>query len=340
MTDFATLLEDPWFVVNQLDLKQSHLLPGDASTRRYARLQTNEKKNIIFVQYDLSENSKESFDRFIFWQKIYQENGILVPEILHVNKSKYYMALSDLGDTSLLAELTAGNPINQKESLKKCIDIIKLIQGFEITSQSKSTSYQFDQRKLEFELDITLKNFSTAFPLSILLDQQVEIKKAWEVIWRHAFNPDKYVWCHRDFHSKNIMALNSGHGIIDFQDTMKGPVAYDLCSLIHDCYISYAETEIKDLLQYAYKQLPTLQIRPQIVFEEFLLQYYAVVAQRTFKAIGSFCYVYQNRKNHNYLRHVGLAMEHFRLALSHIEHKFPQQVKIFHQLIIRPYYDI
>jgi aminoglycoside/choline kinase family phosphotransferase len=35
-------------------------------------------------------------------------------------------------------------------------------------------------------------------------------------------------------------------GIIDFQDALRGPVGYDLVSLLKDCYISWPRARVKD----------------------------------------------------------------------------------------------
>ena len=50
------------------------------------------------------------------------------------------------------------------------------------------------------------------------------------------------VFVHRDFHSRNLLlpaAPGAGPGIIDFQDAVRGPVTYDLASLLRDCYVSW-----------------------------------------------------------------------------------------------------
>ena len=46
------------------------------------------------------------------------------------------------------------------------------------------------------------------------------------------------VLVHRDFHSRNLLVRPDGNpGVIDFQDAVRGPVTYDLVSLLKDCYV-------------------------------------------------------------------------------------------------------
>ena len=48
------------------------------------------------------------------------------------------------------------------------------------------------------------------------------------------------VFVHRDFHSRNIMVPSEGaFGLLDFQDAVRGPLSYDLVSLLKDCYVEY-----------------------------------------------------------------------------------------------------
>ena len=45
---------------------------------------------------------------------------------------------------------------------------------------------------------------------------------------------------HRDYHSRNLLVTpRNNPGILDFQDAVRGPVTYDLASLLKDCYIAW-----------------------------------------------------------------------------------------------------
>ena len=46
------------------------------------------------------------------------------------------------------------------------------------------------------------------------------------------------VFCHRDFHSRNLMVLTDGSlAMVDIQDARWGPLTYDLASLLRDAYM-------------------------------------------------------------------------------------------------------
>ena len=54
---------------------------------------------------------------------------------------------------------------------------------------------------------------------------------------------------HRDYHSRNLMVLPEGLGIIDFQGAVLGPATYDLASLLRDCYIDWPQTQVYQWLE-------------------------------------------------------------------------------------------
>ena len=55
---------------------------------------------------------------------------------------------------------------------------------------------------------------------------------------------------HRDFHSRNLLITDLNNpGIIDYQDAVMGPVTYDLVSLLKDCYVTWNDGLVEDMLE-------------------------------------------------------------------------------------------
>ena len=58
------------------------------------------------------------------------------------------------------------------------------------------------------------------------------------------------VFVHRDFHSCNLLHADGAQpGIIDFQDAVRGPVTYDLVSLLWDRYISWPRARLEGWME-------------------------------------------------------------------------------------------
>jgi aminoglycoside/choline kinase family phosphotransferase len=121
----------------------------------------------------------------------------------------------------------------------------------------------------------------------------------------------KMVITHRDFHSRNIMVKNGAYIFIDFQDARWGIPQYDLVSLLEDCYYDIKEENRQKLKRYYFENLDP-SIHGQKSYEEFEALYQDMTIQRVFKAVGSFCYIYNWRKDDRYLKYIGFAMEKMR----------------------------
>ena len=53
------------------------------------------------------------------------------------------------------------------------------------------------------------------------------------------------VFVHRDYHSRNLMVCPGDNpGILDFQDAVRGPITYDLVSLLRDSYIAWPQARV------------------------------------------------------------------------------------------------
>ena len=54
------------------------------------------------------------------------------------------------------------------------------------------------------------------------------------------------VLVHRDFMPRNLMPVEDGPAVLDFQDAVRGPVAYDVLSLFKDAFASWPEARFDD----------------------------------------------------------------------------------------------
>src|SRR6185369_1020350 len=58
------------------------------------------------------------------------------------------------------------------------------------------------------------------------------------------------VFVHRDYHSRNLMiTARRSPGVIDFQDALRGPVGYDLASILKDCYVEWPRAQVEDWVE-------------------------------------------------------------------------------------------
>ena len=127
-------------------------------------------------------------------------------------------------------------------------------------------------------------------------------------------------WVMRDFHSPNIIWLGDRTGIlrvgiIDFQDAVLGPAAYDLVSLLQDARIDVAEQlELTLLTRYIKaRRAADGQFDPA----SFAELYAIMSAQRNTRLLGTFARLNRRDGKPQYLRHQPRIWTYLSRSLAH-----------------------
>ena len=123
----------------------------------------------------------------------------------------------------------------------------------------------------------------------------------------------------RDFHSPNIIWRSQETGVrrvglIDFQDAMIGPTAYDLASIVQDARVDIppllAEQMMADYL--------ALRHRQGNFDEKTFLQAFTVMsAQRNCKLAGLWVRLMQRDGKPGYMQHMPRTLSYLAVALRH-----------------------
>ncbi len=111
------------------------------------------------------------------------------------------------------------------------------------------------------------------------------------------------VFVHRDFHSRNLLALtHGGPGIIDFQDAVCGALTYDLVSLLKDCYIVWPVAQVRRwALDYRARAVAAGLWPAARDDADFLRAFDLTGLQRHLKVLGIFCRLYYRDGKAGYL---------------------------------------
>jgi aminoglycoside/choline kinase family phosphotransferase len=127
-------------------------------------------------------------------------------------------------------------------------------------------------------------------------------------------------WVLRDFHSPNLIWLDQRPdiakvGIIDFQDTVLGPPAYDLASLLQDARLDVPEPlELALLTRYIKARRASDDSFDPADFAEI----YAIMsAQRNTKLLGIFARLNRRDGKPQYLRHLPRIWTYLTRSLAH-----------------------
>ena len=297
--------------INIEKIKSIERLTGDASTRRYYRVFCTKISYVVCL-----DNPSEDENDFVQKQSFFHGEKIRVPLVLDSNPSKGYILEEDLGDQTLIQEMVSiENPNEELETYTKIIDELIKIHKVKTDKINASQLFElkFDVAKYMDEIDFSLRYFYKKFLKISELGPIDKLNNEFKRICIEIASKNM-VLTHRDFHSRNIMVKDSELVIIDFQDARMGIPQYDLASLLDDCSYELNSDNKNILLKYYYSEMKEFLV-DQTSFEEFERLYDLVTIQRVFKAIGSFSYIFEHRKDERYVKYIGFGMEKIKKIL-------------------------
>src|SRR5579872_3279970 len=142
-------------------------------------------------------------------------------------------------------------------------------------------------------------------------------------VWRDALAPilaEPTTWTLRDYHSPNLLWLPERDGLariglIDFQDCVLGPPAYDVAALLQDARVDVGEDlELKLMAQYTRRRLAK---DPAFDVAAFAAAYAAMGAQRATKILGIFARLDRRDGKPQYLAHLPRIERILAKSLAH-----------------------
>jgi tRNA threonylcarbamoyl adenosine modification protein YjeE len=156
---------------------------------------------------------------------------------------------------------------------------------------------------------------------------EVELALDWYApavaIWRELLAPilaQPTTWTLRDFHSPNLHWLAERQGLkriglIDFQDAVMGPPAYDVASLLQDARVDVPE-DLEMRLAALYMRRRTAA-DTAFDAQNFAAAYAAMGAQRATKILGIFARLDKRDGKPEYLRHLPRIERYLARNLAH-----------------------
>lgn len=275
-------------------------MDGDAGFRRYFRF-THLNKDYIAVDAPIDYCNNE---QFVYISNYLAELGIRVPKIHHYDKEYGYFCLEDLGKTLLADVLT---PESVEAYYESALSPLYLLSKAEL-SQVELPDY--DAAFIHTELNIfTEWLLDKHLALTLTTQEQKLIAQTNEVLVASALEQPKVVM-HRDYHSRNIMLSNLNDlAVIDFQDAVKGPITYDVVSLLRDCYVRWPTTLVNKIFDNFCEHV-SQELTLSVSKEQWRRWFDLMGMQRHIKASGIFARLnYRDGKTH-YMKDIPLTLNY------------------------------
>jgi tRNA threonylcarbamoyl adenosine modification protein YjeE len=311
-------------------------MAGDASTRSYARLVRDDGVVILMnsprrpdgpavydgKSYSAAVHLAEDVKPFVAIADGLRERGFSAPVIRHADLDAGFLITEDFGSAGFI-EGDPPRPITAR--YQTATDTLAALHRQalpEILPLPQQTTYTiptFDTDALLVEAGLMLEWYLPDRGVEPTDDMRAEFVTMWRDLLAKPAAAEK-TWVMRDFHSPNLIWLDERPdiakvGIIDFQDAVLGPAAYDLVSLAQDARIDVPEQlELALLARYIRARRGSDDSFDPAGFAEL----YAIMsAQRNTRLLGTFARLNRRDGKPHYLRHQPRIWTYLNRSLAH-----------------------
>jgi len=311
-------------------------MAGDASTRSYARLNQNDISYILMnspkrpdgpaiydgKSYSAAVHLAEDVRPFVAIANGLRSRGFSAPEIHHRDLEGGFLITEDFGSEPIVA---GDPPVPIAERYEAATDMLAALHREPLPETLPLAppvgyaipTFDIDAWLVEIGLMVEWYLPDRGAPPSEKL--RGEFTAMWRDILQMPAAAPK-TWVIRDFHSPNLIWLGEREGIkrvgiIDFQDTVLGPAAYDLVSLLQDARIDVPEmTELALFSRYIKaRRAADASFDPAA----FATLYAIMSAQRNTRLLGTFARLNRRDGKPQYLQHQPRIWTYLNRSLAH-----------------------
>lgn len=205
----------------------------DAGFRSYWRGETAGGTRIVMD----SPPDKEDVKPWLRIRALLQAGGVRVPQVLAEDADAGFLLLEDLGRDTYLHVIDADNA---DALFDAAIDQLLRLQAVPPPADLPA----YDEALLARELRL-FDEWFLGRHLGVTLD--CADLEALDLVYRRLIDAalaQPQVLVHRDFMPRNLMPAADGPAVLDFQDAVRGPIAYDALSLFKDAFLSWPEARV------------------------------------------------------------------------------------------------
>jgi aminoglycoside/choline kinase family phosphotransferase len=311
-------------------------MQGDASTRSYERLILGDKHVILMNMprrpdgppmrsgkpYGAVAHLADSVVPFVAMANGLRQYGFSAPVIHHADLDHGLLILEDLGEERVVS---GDPPAPIHERYETAVDTLlalheqRLPDTLPVAPHVEYRIPSYDMNAFLIEAELLVDWFLPRLDAAIPDTERGSFRALWRELLRPAIEAPP-TWVLRDFHSPNLLWLPQRRetarlGILDFQDALIGPAAYDLASLLQDARVDVSEqAELALLGRYVRGRRRT---DPNFDAAQFIRLYVTLAAQRASKILGIFARLDMRDGKPQYLRHLPRVWGYLQRSLGH-----------------------
>lgn len=312
-------------------------LVGDASTRTYEYVYTIKGDRLVLMDAPRRPNGPPIRDGKPYSQIVHlaedvypfvaiatslRERGFMAPQIVESDCEAGILLLEDLGEEGILDENGKPRPERYRAAVACLAQMHDTTFDRNISLPGGHVHHvpDYDRTAMKMEVELLIdwhlpwKRSGTP----VTAAERQEYLAIWDDLIDQLDDVEKTLVL-RDFHSPNIIWRGGEEGIrrvglIDFQDAMIGPSAYDVVSIVQDARVT-VERDLADQLMTEYLALR----QAQGAFDEgsFLKAWSIMSAQRACKLAGLWVRLLQRDKKPGYMKHMPRTLWYLSIAYEH-----------------------
>lgn len=272
-----------------LDLERAST---DAGFRSYWRSVGIHPSRIVMD----SPPDKEDVRPWLAIRALLHAQNVRVPQVLHEDADAGFLVLEDLGANTYLHDIHTGNA---DQLFDAAIDQLLKLQA----TPAPADLPHYDGAMLARELRLFDDWFcGTHLGMTLGCGELETLDAAYRFLIDAALAQPQ-VLVHRDFMPRNLMQANNGPAVLDFQDAVIGPIAYDALSLFKDAFLSWPAARVDGWLRHYHARANAAGL-PMPAIGQFLRDAELIGVQRHLKVIGIFARLHHRDGKPKYLADV------------------------------------
>lgn len=274
----------------------------DASFRRYFRVRSGTHTYILMDAPPAQEDCRP----WLHIAGLLQEAGLNAPRLVAADAARGLVLMTDLGSRCYLDVLDEDNV----ERLYA--DALRALLRMQTHVVDPSLPV-YDTQLLRAELDLFAGWFlERHLGLTLSSHQRAVLEQSFDLLCQSALEQPR-VFVHRDYHSRNLMyAQGMDPGILDFQDAVRGPITYDLVSLLRDVYIRWPAAAVERWALAYRSRLLAAGLLEEHQSGCFLRWFDLMGVQRHLKVAGIFARLFHRDGKPRYLADIPLTLHYLQ----------------------------
>jgi N-acetylmuramate 1-kinase len=251
---------------------------ADASFRRYFRVALAGGGSYIAMD---APPDKEDCRPFIRVAQLLREAGVHAPRVHAQDLAQGFLLLDDLGRVTYLEAL------NESNASPLMRDAIAALVKWQLATRPGMLP-PYDEALLRREMAL-FPEWYVGRHLGIALSPaQRDALEAVCTLLAQSALAQPAVYVHRDYMPRNLMLSEPNPGVLDFQDAVIGPIAYDIVCLMRDAFISWEEERVLDWAVRYWELARKSSLPVAADFADFWRDFEWMGLQRHLKVLGIF----------------------------------------------------